>query len=252
MTASPPPADVTPGTLQVPVHRGWIVASMVFFWPLAIPAVLAANRAARALGAGDGTTAEAEADTARGLARVGVLVGAVAAALGLATYVTLAVLGVRYGPELLGLADAPTATAAPDSYRTAAAPVREAIKVEPLELQTGDCFMAPDWDSEWAMIDVIPCSRAHDGLVIDVTEHLYDEFPGTTAIEDDVWYECWPRYEDYTGMPTASDSPVWTFQPDAEDWRAGGRTSVCFVEALYPVEGELSAHPQVLVKGATS
>lgn len=225
---------------------------MILFWPLAIAAVLAANRAARALGAGDTTTADRESRAARGHARLGVLIGSVWTTLALTVDVTLVVLGVQYGPDLLERVGIPTTSAAPESYRTAAAPEREAISVEPLKLRTGDCFMAPDCESDWEVIDVIPCSRPHDGLVIDVTEHLYDEFPGAEAIEDDVWYECWSRYEAYSGRPADESSPVWTFQPDAEDWRFSHHRSVCFIEALYPVEGEFSAHPQVFEKGAAS
>lgn len=232
---------------QVPLHRGWITACAILFWPLAVAAVLAANRAARAVGAGDVVTAAREGEAARSRARTGVLVGSVWTALALAVDATLVVLGLQYGPGLLDQAGIRTAEAPPvvESYRTAAAPEREPISLDPLDLQTGDCFMAPDWDSPWAGIDVIPCSRLHDGQVIGVTEHHHTEFPGTKALEDDVWYDCWSRYESYSGRPAVESSPVWTFQPTRQDWASGDRTSVCFIEALYPVEGEFSAHPQV-------
>lgn len=232
---------------QVPLHRGWITACAILFWPLAIAAVLTANRAARAVGVGDTTTATREGETARGRARLGVLIGSIWTALALAVDVTLVMLGLHYGPGLLDRAGLGTEAATPvaESYRTPAAPEREPISVDPLDLQTGDCFMAPDWDSPWAGIDVIPCSRLHDGQVIGVVDHHQTEFPGTAALEDDSWYDCWSRYESYSGREAVDSSPVWSFQPTEEDWLAGDRTSVCFIEALYPVEGEFSAHPQV-------
>jgi hypothetical protein len=55
------------------VHRGWIAACIILCWPLAIAAVLAANRAARALGAGDLFTAHREAHQARSRAQTGTL-----------------------------------------------------------------------------------------------------------------------------------------------------------------------------------
>ncbi|GAA2218049.1 hypothetical protein GCM10010413_03460 [Promicromonospora sukumoe] len=238
---------VPPPVPRLPLHRGWIIACAILFWPLAVAAVLAANQAARAIGAGDTATAAREAQTARNRARTGVLVGSIWTVLVLAVNAPLAVLGMHYAPGLLDQAGLRTAPEQPvaESYRTAAAPEREPISVDPLDLRTGDCFMAPDWDSPWAGIDVIPCSRLHDGQVIGVIEHHQIDFPGSAALEDDFWYDCWSWYETYSGREAVDSSPVWSFQPTREDWAAGDRTSVCFIEALYPVEGEFSAHPQV-------
>ncbi|MCP2264935.1 Septum formation [Promicromonospora thailandica] len=243
----------------MPLHRGWVVASMILFWPLAIAAVLAANRAAAALGAGDTPTAEREARAARGHARLGVLIGGVWTGLALTFDIALVVLGVQHGPAVLEWLGRPTppaqsaetSTAAP-AYRSAAAPERDPIAVDPLRLQVGDCFMVPSGDGFVGDVDVIPCSRPHDGLVVSVTEHAYDEFPGTAALDDGVWYDCESRYRAYTGRPLGEVAPLWVLHPDAEDWRTGERSSVCYIEALYPEEGEFSEHPQVLLPRPTS
>lgn len=255
--ASPPPSDgrttgapEAPDDLLVPVHRGWIAASMILFWPLALAAVLAANRAVRARGAGDLATARREAQGARAHARLGVLIGAVWTTLTLALDITLVVIGVQYGPGLFDRVNLdPAAEAAPDTYRSAAAPEREPIEVEPLELQAGDCFMMPDGDLVWEGIDVIPCSRPHDVLVLGVTEHLQDEFPGEGAIAEGAWADCWAWYDSYSGTIGSEDSPVWTFDPVLEDWEDDVRTSVCFIEAPFPVQGEFSDYPEIFETG---
>lgn len=219
---------------------------MILFWPLALAAVLAANRAARAHGAGDHATAHRESEGARSYARLGVLIGAVSSTLVLALDITLVVVGVQYGPGLLERAVLdPAAEAAPDTYRSAAAPEREPITVDPLELQAGDCFMMPDDDQVREGVDVIPCSRPHDVLVLGVTEHLQNEFPGAGAIAEGAWADCWAWYDSYSGTIGSEDSPVWTFDPVLEDWEDDVRTSVCFIEAPFPVRGEFSDHPQI-------
>jgi hypothetical protein len=227
---------------------------MILFWPLAIAAVLAANRAARAHGAGDATTAHREAARARTHARQGVLVGAIWTTLALALEITLVVLGVQHGPGLLervGAGD-DQVVAAPEQYRTAAAPPRDAISLDPFDLQAGDCFVVPDWETDWPDIDVIPCSRPHNGLVIATTEHPQDEFPGTTALSDEAWYDCWSRYTSYSGTDGTEDSPVWVLQPTADDWRTGERTSVCFIEAPDLVRGEFSQYPEIFEPGGAA
>ncbi|MFD6447102.1 septum formation family protein [Promicromonospora sp. NPDC060204] len=251
MTAPPP---IPPPELPVPVHRGWITASMILFWPLAIAAVLAANRAARAHGAGHVPTAHHEAYRARAHARLGVLLGGIAWTLLLVFYASIALVLVPTAPDILkqeGI-DTVAAEPAPESYRTAAAPKREPIPVYPLELLTGDCFMAPDWETAWGDLDVIPCSRLHDAQVIAVTELGDGEYPGAQEISDRTWYDCAPRYEEFSGTRLGESSPVWTFEPDAEDWEYGLHDAVCFVEVDTPMRGELSDHPQLFETGATS
>jgi hypothetical protein len=255
VTAPPPalPDDlrIPPDDLRFPVHTGWIAACIILFWPLAIAAVLAANRAARAHGAGDAASAHGEAHRARARARLGVLIGGILAAIVLAYYATLGAIGVWALPDILeqeGI-DTVAAEPAPSSYRTAAAPKREPITLDPLQLRDGDCFVAPDWEAvweaAWVPVDVIPCSRLHDAQVIGVTEHRHEEFPGAGAISDAAWYDCAPKYEEYSGRTLAEDSPVWTIEPTWDDWGDGLQSSVCFVQLQEPVRGELSDYPHL-------
>lgn len=222
---------------------------MILCWPLAIVAVLAATRAARAHGAGDTATAHREARTARARARLGVLLGSVGTTLALTLDIFLVVAGVQHGPGLLaraGIETAATYQAVPAPYRSAAAPEREAIAVDSLQLRTGDCFMAPDWDSAWESIDVIPCSRMHDAEVIAVAEHPQQGgYPGSSAISQRTWDECASRYDAYSGTTGSDYGPLWTFEPTPANWAAGWRASVCFVDAPFAVRGDLSDHPQV-------
>jgi hypothetical protein len=236
------------------VHRGWIAACIILCWPLAIAAVLAANRAARALGAGDHFTAYRDARQARSRAQTGTIVGGTLVAFLLATNGVVGVVAAGSMPELLaeqGI-DLSAAEQAPDAYRTAAAPKREPITLSPLELRTGDCFLAPDWEKAWEDIDVIPCSRLHDSQVIATTEHRQVEYPGADVVSENTWSDCAPRYTLYTGMTASADSPVGTFDPTWDDWGDNRRTSVCFVQVPEPVRGELSGYPQFFGTGANA
>lgn len=230
------------------MHTGWIAACIILCWPLAIAAVLAANRAARAHGAGDAAAAHGEAHRARAHARLGVLIGGILSAIVLAFYAFIGAIGVQALPDILeenGI-DTVAAEPAPSSaYRTAAAPKREPITLDPLELRDGDCFVAPDWDAGWAAVDVIPCSRLHDAQVIGVTEHRHPEFPGAEVISEAAWYDCAPNYEEYSGRTISEDSPVWTIEPTGDDWENGLQSSVCFVQVQDSVRGELSDHPRL-------
>lgn len=233
------------------MHRGWIAACIILCWPLAIAAVLAANRAAGALGAGDLFTAYREAHRARSRAQTGTIVGGTLVAFFLATNGVVGVIAAQSMPELLaeeGI-DLSAAEPAPGSYRTAAAPKRDPITLSPIELRTGDCFLAPDWEKAWGDIDVIPCSRLHDSQVIALTEHLQDEYPGADVVSENSWSDCAPQYEQYTGTTPSADSPVWTFDPTWDDWGDDRRTSVCFIQVPEPVRGELSDYPQLFETG---
>ncbi|WP_157237130.1 septum formation family protein [Promicromonospora sukumoe] len=251
MTAPP---SIRPEDLRVPVHRGWITACIILFWPLAIAAVLAANRAAGALGAGDVWTAQREAHRARNRARLGVLIGGALYAGTLMLYVPLGLILTPMATDSLKAEGIDTAAAepAPGSYRTAAAPKREPITIDPLTARAGDCFMAPDWETAWGWVDVIPCSRLHDAQVIAVTDLGDGEFPGTSEVSDWAWYDCAPRYEEYSGASLSADSPVWTIEPTWDDWGDGLRRAVCFVQVDTPMRGELADYPGLFEVGASS
>lgn len=229
------------------MHRGWIVASIILCWPLAIGAVAAAHRAAEALGAGDHGTAYRAAHQARSRAQIGTIVGGTLVGFVLATLLVVGLIAAPFVPDALverGI-DLRAAQPAPEAYRTAAAPKREPITLAPVELRTGDCFMAPDWEKAWAAIDVIPCSRLHDGQVIGVTEFEQDEYPGGTFVTETTWDDCALHYMLFTGTALAADSPVWTFEPTWDDWGHGRRTGVCFVQVREPMRDDLSDYPHL-------
>lgn len=61
-----PPRVQAPGPAPEPTTSvGWVIAGVILFWPTAIPALLASQRAARALGTGDRATAATEAARAK-------------------------------------------------------------------------------------------------------------------------------------------------------------------------------------------
>lgn len=229
----------------MPVARGWIVAAMILCWPLAIAALLAAGRAARAHGAGDDLTAVRAASSARTYAGIGALVGGVGI-VGCALVAGLVALAVVTDPATSNNVDPAAAAPAPASYRTAAAPHRETIVVETLALQEGDCFVDPGSFARWPTLDVIPCSRLHDAQVIAVTPLGDGDYPGSEAVSTAAWDDCATAYEEYSGSFLTEHSPVWTLQPTQGDWNDEWHTSVCFVLVDAPVRGDLRDHPELL------
>jgi len=98
------PRTVTTGT-------GWAVAAAILFWPLGIPALVGAQRASRALGAGDLAAAVQHARAARRYGVAAVVVTAVlSAVLSLALIVLLTAALARAGWPGLDLAAAPGTT----------------------------------------------------------------------------------------------------------------------------------------------
>lgn len=76
MTPSVPPSSVPPGR-DVHHATGWAVAAAILCWPLGVPALLGAQRAARAIGSGDLAAATTHARAARRFGIAAVVVSAV-------------------------------------------------------------------------------------------------------------------------------------------------------------------------------
>ncbi|WP_429766199.1 CD225/dispanin family protein [Isoptericola nanjingensis] len=75
MTPSVPPSSVPPGR-DVHHATGWAVAAAILCWPLGVPALLGAQRAARAIGSGDLAAATTHARAARRFGIAAVVVSA--------------------------------------------------------------------------------------------------------------------------------------------------------------------------------
>jgi hypothetical protein len=255
-----PAAGPTPRT-------GWVIAAFLLFWPLAIPALLASQRAARALGAGDVAAAQRESDSARSWSLGAVVLGAVLQVGYVVTLVALLTSGMLAAAEMANLADAPTSTedveqpAAPeesaDAEDTAGEDVTtedtagevaddpaavEAVDTEFVDLAAGDCFVSDDLPEESFSVPVIPCDVEHQSEIFAVTELPDGEYAGDDAtwqLADDY---CLGQFEDYVGTTyEESELIYWPFYPSKDNWVWGDHTVQCVLE---PYEGRVTGSLQ--------
>ncbi|MEU2202693.1 CD225/dispanin family protein, partial [Isoptericola sp. NPDC019482] len=91
----------------------WAIVAMVFFWPLAIGAVLASVRASRARGAGDDAVAAEQVRHVRALGIAAVVTGVVVRLVGVAVLVGAVSLADRAPVLLAAFADAAPVRDAP-------------------------------------------------------------------------------------------------------------------------------------------
>ncbi|GIL27604.1 CD225/dispanin family protein [Actinocatenispora comari] len=76
----PPPGyqqGPPPGAPQEPInsHMGWSIGAIFLFWPLAIPAIMAASRCNAAIAAGDYMGATAASEDAKKWAKLATIIG---------------------------------------------------------------------------------------------------------------------------------------------------------------------------------
>lgn len=71
------PQGPPPGAPQEPVnsHMGWAIGAIFLFWPLAIPAIMAASRCNAAVAAGDYMGAQAASEDAKKWAKLATIIG---------------------------------------------------------------------------------------------------------------------------------------------------------------------------------
>lgn len=223
-----------------------VAAAMILLWPVGLAALVAANRAWRAEGAGDTGIARHESEVARRRSRLGVTIGSIVLALQLATNAILVVLAVQYLPDLQArLAD----DAAVPVLRTAAPAEHDARPVDVQDLLTGDCFRAPATDQGWTRlyaVDVVPCDEEHDTVIITVHEHDEIEYPGSKAVADAAWDTCISAYWQYMGADAPTYPDLRTWPPSVQGWKQGNHASPCLLIASEPVRGSLRSHPDLV------
>ncbi|MBL0885779.1 septum formation family protein [Myceligenerans indicum] len=226
-------------------RTGLVAAALLLFWPVGLAALSAAARAARADGAGLAGAARDASRSAHRRSWTAVGVGGGLLALRATAWVVLAVTFTSHGPGLLDQV----------TDRWPEPPVRQAVAaprpdtVDPLELITGDCFLAPPDDAGWAElteIELVPCAEEHDVVVIGVHEHEWGPYPGDDVIENDAWEACVDAYWGYMGADAPEYGNAWPWMPSQDSWLYGDRASPCLLLASHPVRGSLSDRPDLV------
>jgi|GEM_PF-4869989 len=197
---------------------------MVFFWPLAIGAVLASARASRALGAGDVAAAAAQARHVRALGVAALVVGVATRVVGVALLVGAVGLAERAAPALGALADtllAPTASAAPLVVPPAApddvpdlGPDVSFAAAKPWRLLApGDCFGSPELRD---VVLLVPCERT-DVFTVFYAGAAGPTWPGSEVGEQAAAQVCDAALDDLGRRP--EDVPYWTWFTVEDDWQ---------------------------------
>jgi hypothetical protein len=210
---------------------------MILFWPLAIPAYLASQRSARAVGAGDLATAEREGRSARTFGIVAVAVAAVWALLSVVVGAAFVATAVRTFENASGMsleealdAEAPAALGG-EPAEDGDLPPGQAGEKTWAELTVGDCFDGPDIPDESFTIPLVPCDEPHVSEVFAVTELPEGEWPGLAEVDEQAFDFCIEQFTTFVGEPYEDSSLfAWPSIPTEESWYYGDRVVACVVE----------------------
>lgn len=239
MTAPPPshpyagrtaPHGPVPGPSPA---TGWVVAAIVLFWPLAIPAYLASQRSSRALGAGDLATAYREGRTARGLGIAAVAVSVVWTLVVVGLYAALLVAALRtFDGSVPSFEDkwgsGAWAGAGEGGVDLPPGPAGEKAWAE---LTVGDCFDGPDIPDDSSTVPLVACDDEHVSEVYAVADLPDGAWPGQVVVDEQAFDHCLGAFTEFVGEPYASSSLyLWTVTPTEEGWAYGDREIFCVVE----------------------
>lgn len=222
----PPPPEPSPAT-------GWVIAAIIFFWPLAIPAYLASQRSSRALGAGDLATADREGRAARSFGIAAVAVSVVWTLVVVGLYAALLVTVFRTLDDSgLPFEDTWSSGAWDEAGQDGVdLPPGPAGEKSWAELTVGDCFDGPDIPDDSATVPLVPCDDEHVSEVFAVADLPDGAWPGQAVVDEQAFDRCLDEFTEFVGEPYAESSLyLWTVTPVEEGWAYGDREAFCVVE----------------------
>ncbi|MCF4123733.1 CD225/dispanin family protein [Antribacter sp. KLBMP9083] len=261
MTPEEPPPTTAPHMDPVRIPVGLVLAAIVLFWPLAIPAARAANRAAQVQGAGD---EEAAAEASRRARRLAV------AAVGSGAVMVLAVAGglvaatvarsASSGPAAEAAEQGPAGFGAPLPEPGALrAPVREGTRttsVHASDLRVGECS-DPEGDvmsdiifgTDLLVVDVVPCDQLHVAELVDAWSVTPSEWPDEETLHAAVEPDCVAAFEAALGRSDGRSSGlVQTWYPPIGS-SGDVRLIYCTFVPPAPVTGSLQDDATELMAG---
>lgn len=110
--------------------------------------------------------------------------------------------------------------------------VTETQEASAFEIEEGDCILEAT-ATEVFDVDFVPCSEPHDFEAYHVYDLDHDEFPGSAALEDEIFDACFTAFEDFVGPNWESTELDLTwFEPTQGSWNEGDREVACFVVDL--------------------
>ncbi|WP_415951183.1 septum formation family protein [Streptomyces sp. KLOTTS4A1] len=99
--------------------------------------------------------------------------------------------------------------------------------------EKGECFNAPGGELEGLTysLDIVPCTRPHDGEAFGSFELVMSEYPGQGRIDDLADARCGAMVEDYVGDIEAvpADIAIYFYGPTRQSWDLGDREVSCIL-----------------------
>ncbi|MCC3276433.1 MULTISPECIES: septum formation family protein [unclassified Arthrobacter] len=105
----------------------------------------------------------------------------------------------------------------------------------PGSLEVGDCFSAPEPDSETREIfdvDVVECEEAHKQEVFAVEEQAEGDYPGVSELEAKAQELCAEEFQGYVGTSfDLSELEASYIVPTEDSWKNDDRDITCTLGA---------------------
>lgn len=135
-------------------------------------------------------------------------------------------LGLAVGGLVVALGLAGCATDGPDN----AGQVTASTRTDAFSIEVGDCT-GPLTTGSIEQVVLVPCSEPHSWEAFSATELRGDEFPGAGAVQDESEKFCNAGFKEFVGTSVAkSDYDVTVLQPTRQTWTsAADRTVTCLV-----------------------
>ncbi|MCA5892552.1 hypothetical protein LEP48_04185 [Isoptericola sp. NEAU-Y5] len=222
----------------------WTVAAVVLFWPLAIGAVLATRRAARAVEVHDEESAAREARDVRAHGLAAIAVCGACAVVATAVVVVGAGLVTRAAPAVQSLLAAGATTSTqrlPEPAEPSVVAVPEIDLGEGVSLTTakpwyllapGDCFGTADLNIFVPLVACGSASAHHVFAAVPVPGPWPGGEQGSGAAEQ----ACSAALAELGGLPR--DAPYTLWHAAEEPWGQGQDVVVCAADPAVPSEGE--------------
>ena len=126
-------------------------------------------------------------------------------------------------------------TTAPTLATTTAAPSTStpSTAISATDLEVGECLNGLQESTDVSSVPSVPCAQPHQGEVFAVFDLPPGDYPGKTAVEDQVEKGCDDRLAAYSPS-TPGDQSIDQFfiYPQEQNWTNGDREVVCIAKAV--------------------
>ncbi len=147
---------------------------------------------------------------------------------------------VLSGVWLLAIAVAASVAIVSSASRDTGGQITSGGSVSATSVQVGDCLGTLADATRVTSLSAVPCAQPHEGEVFAVFDLPPGDYPGVTAVTEQVESQCTERFAGYA--PAAAQDPslgLYYLYPFEQNWRAGDREAVCIATTTTPRTGSL-------------